>query len=160
MKKILYLLLALPFVGLTACNNDEELPNVTLQIETEGATEVDNVYYVIQGDVFEITSLTAVPVRQGAKASVANVFYTLDGRPYGASPIAPFGQKFDTTNLVTGTHKIGATMNVFEEGCTPAEAWMGFELVVVSNEDEIPFNPDQGTTTQGNTINVVPSIQS
>ena len=50
MKKILYaLLLALPF-ALSSCSNDDELPEVNISVDYSGATEVDGVYYVIEGE--------------------------------------------------------------------------------------------------------------
>ncbi|MCH5318238.1 MAG: hypothetical protein J1E38_00845 [Paramuribaculum sp.] len=156
MKKLLYLFIALPFFALTACSSDDELPDVTLNIEYEGAQKVDGVYYVTQGTPFEITQLTVTPNREGAKAGISNVVYALDGMPYGWTNEAPFSQEFATENLAPGEHVIEVSMNVLEVGCSPAQAYMTINLMVVENNDE---TPSTGTESQTNTVSVRPIIQ-
>ncbi len=147
MKKFIYLLLALPLLALTACSDDDDLPDVNLTTEYTGATSVDGVLYVVQGEPFVINSVTATPVREGKKAAVLNVTYGLDGWVVGSSVVAPFTVEFDTSVLELGKHILSLSMNIAEEGCEPAIGYYATTMQVVASADDIPTSSE--TETQG-----------
>lgn len=157
MKKWIYLLLALPFISLTACDSDDDLPDVNFNFEYEGATKIDNSLYLVQGDTFAITSLTVSPVREGKKVAVTNVSYSFDGWFIGNNSLPPFYEEFDTSEMGLGNHVLGLTMNVIEVGCSPATAYFGIDLVVVGSAEDIPAN---NNSTISNSISGKPTIRN
>ena len=50
MKKLLFLLIVLPFM-LVSCDDDEEMPNVDFKVEISGGKNVDGIIYVLKGDI-------------------------------------------------------------------------------------------------------------
>ena len=51
MKKLLYLLIALPLLAITACSHDDDdYPDVKIGFSYTGGTEVDGTLYAVQGD--------------------------------------------------------------------------------------------------------------
>lgn len=153
MKKILLSLLALPFIGMVSCNNDNELPDVTIHMEYEGAQQIDNEYYVSQGDIFQITQITVTPNRQGGKVGIGSVAYSFDGMPYAFTDVAPFAMDFPTENMTLGYHEIGVVMTVLEEGCSPAQAFTTVQIMITEpTGDENTPSEDQGAQTNVSVI--------
>lgn len=139
MKKLMFMLLALPFVALTSCDDDgSDLPDVSLEVEYTGATKADGTLYVVQGEPFAVSSVTAVPQREGAKAAIMSVTYGLDGWVVGATAASPFAIEFDTAEIQTGKHILSMTMGIAEEGCEPATGYYATTIMVVASAEEIP----------------------
>ncbi|MDE7476302.1 MAG: hypothetical protein K2M71_11800, partial [Duncaniella sp.] len=90
MKRLIYLLLVLPLLGLvSSCDDDKDLPQVSLSIDYTGATEEDGTIYVVQGDTLNVTALRAVPAEGTKAATLGVVAYFWDGIPQGRTAISP-----------------------------------------------------------------------
>lgn len=145
MKKFIYLLLALPLFALTACSDDDDLPDVNINVDYTGATMSDGAIYVVQGEPFAITSITATAVRPGKNAAVTNVTYGLDGWVVGTSVNSPFPAEFDTSTLEVGKHILSLSMIIAEEGCEIATGYFATTMYVVASSDELP-TPSESET--------------
>ncbi len=76
MKKLLYLLLILPFaLAVTSCNDDDNLPNVTVTMDFSNAATVDGTLYVAQTDTLMLNSIVTKAVDSNQSAVLANVKY-------------------------------------------------------------------------------------
>ncbi|ROT08179.1 hypothetical protein EEL49_06335 [Muribaculaceae bacterium Isolate-104 (HZI)] len=159
MKKIAFIFPALLMlaVGFASCSDDDELPMVDINTTYTGATMVDGTLYVLQDQPFEITSVAAVPLREGAKVGLTSVEYGLDGWVIGVTNISPFGVAFEPGTFEVGKHLLSMRMGIVEEGCSPAVGYYATDFVVVATAEEIP-EPSEGTE-QG-IINTHPSITS
>ncbi|MBD5241518.1 MAG: hypothetical protein HDS59_05505 [Barnesiella sp.] len=138
MKKILFFMSALLVFAFSSCSDDSDLPLVDIDTTCSGAVMVDGTLYVVQDSTFEITSVIAQPIREGKKAMVTSVVYSLDGWIIGSTDVAPFGVTFEPGTFSVGKHLLGMQMMIAEEGCTPAVGYYARDLVVVSSADEIP----------------------
>ena len=138
MKKILFFMSALLVFAFSSCSDDSDLPLVDIDTTCSGAVMVDGTLYVVQDSTFEITSVIAQPIREGKKAMVTSVVYSLDGWIIGSTDVAPFGVTFEPGTFSVGKHLLGMQMMIAEEGCTPAVGYYARDLVVVSSADEFP----------------------
>ncbi|MDE5838957.1 MAG: hypothetical protein K2H39_07875 [Paramuribaculum sp.] len=157
MKKVLLLMSAVLAFVFSSCSDESDLPLVEIDTACSGAVMVDGTLYVVQDSTFEITAITAEPIREGKKAAVTSVVYSLDGWIIGSTDVAPFGVTFEPGTFSVGKHLLGMQMVIAEEGCSPAVGYYANDLVVVSSVDEIPA----ATTPSGRgaSFKVHPSIQ-
>ncbi|MDE6090194.1 MAG: hypothetical protein K2G41_05785 [Duncaniella sp.] len=151
MKRIFYLLLMLPLLGFMAsCDDDKDLPQVTLSVDYTGGSEVDGVIQVTQGDTLNITALRAVPVEGTKAATLGVVEYFFDGIPQGRTAISPYPISINTTDLELGKHYLGVNATVLQVDKEVGFAVAQFTINVVANEN--PDQPGEGGD-QGGTIN-------
>lgn len=141
MKKYLLSLLALlPMaVMFSACSDENDLPDVDFNITYEGATNVDGVLYVVQGEPFEITGITVTNREEGKGAGISVAEYYWDYIYVGTNIQPPYGFRFDVTeNTPVGRHQLDIQSTVFAVDKTIANALCSFPVQVVSSADEIP----------------------
>ncbi|MBD5330935.1 MAG: hypothetical protein HDS00_03420 [Bacteroides sp.] len=155
MRILAAIFLPLAMFLLPSCSDENDLPDVDIDVTYTGATTVDGTLYVDQTQPFAISSVVATAVREGHKAGVTNVAYGLDGWVLGVSSNPPFAIEFDTSTLQTGRHLLTLTMTIAEEGCELATAYYATTIQVVASPEEIPSTDD----TQG-TFHAHPTIQA
>lgn len=140
MKKLLFLLLALPLLGLAvSCDDDDNLPKVDITFSYTNGTVVGSQVYVVKPDTLYIDGISVKAVNTDHEATIAGlVTYYVDGRmpglvasPYERIPIV-------TEGLSIGQHNLSVTMNVAEEGCALASAVAGVRFNVVADSTDIP----------------------
>ena len=148
MKRIFYLLLVLPLLGLvSSCSDDKDLPQVNLSIDYTGATEEDGTLYVVQGETLNVTALRAIP-EEGTKAATVGVAaYFWDGIPEGRTAISPFAISINTADMEVGQHYLGVNATVLQVDKEVGFAVTRFPIVIVANENEQPGDQDGGTIT-------------
>ncbi len=155
MRVLAAIFLPLAMLLFASCSDEKDLPNVDIDVTYTGATTVDGTLYADQTQPFAISSVTATPLREGAKAGIVNVAYGLDGWVLGVSSNPPFEIEFDTSTLQTGRHLLTLTMTVAEEGCEIATAYYATTIQVVATPDDIPSTAE----AQG-AIHAHPTIQA
>ena len=139
MKRLLYLLLMLPLLGfITSCDDDKDLPQVSLSLNYEGGTEENGIIYVVQGDTLEITGLRAIPDEGTKAATVTNVRYSFDGVPIGAYPVSPFEFSINTADLELGEHAIGVVATVLQVDKEVGFAVAQFPIKIVADDGQEP----------------------
>lgn len=162
MKKILYMLMAaLPFLGMSACSDDDkDLPDVDINIEYAGAKKINGTIYAVAGQNFEIQSVSCTALRQGKKAAITAVTYGMDGWVLGATNLSPFSITIDTSDLTPGKHVMSMSMIIAEVDCEIATGYLAFDLVVVPTEADLPeTTPDEDTSKGAGQFTSHPDIQ-
>lgn len=142
MKKFFSLgLLSLAMIfGFSACDDDDDLPNVSFAVNFEDATVVDGTIYVVQGETFEIESVTPINNDGNSRVEIGPVTYYWDYQPLGASAYKPYAFEITVSpNTGTGKHILELTCQVFAVDKSPARALMSYPVVVVASEDELPY---------------------
>ena len=141
MKKLLYLLMALPALLLaSSCSDDDSknLPDVSFQITYSGATDVDNILYVVQGDTLAIESIEVTPAPGTKPASLGATVYYWDYAPVGSTMIVPFGMDFVTENVPLGRHLLQIRTSVMQVDKAIAFAEFAYRIMVVESATDIP----------------------
>ncbi|MCH5214267.1 MAG: Ig-like domain repeat protein [Muribaculaceae bacterium] len=137
MKKLIYLLLLLPFAALTSCEKDDLAPfDMTLTLG--GVSQYDGNFYAVQGDEVTIENLTVDPVG-GKNTALSNVMFYIDGRPLWPTPWESVnGITFSTANLPAGTHTIGINGNLLQVDQSLQVFAVEYKLVVVDSDEGLP----------------------
>lgn len=152
MKKVLsLLLLALPMAfAFTSCDDDDDLPNVTMSITVENAVQQDGIIYVVQGDTLVIEGITVTNNEKGNAAITAATYYW-DYYRLGTNIVAPYGYAIVTTRTEDniegtplGNHLLEIQCPLLAEDKAVATALMVYKVCVVESADDIPAT---GTTT-------------
>lgn len=144
MKKLFYLLLALP-LALISCD-DNKLPDVDAYASFDGGTQVDDVYYVVKGNVLQVTGVTLV--NHGDKeATLGGVRYFWDYMPMATTVIAPYAINIETENMPVGNHLLSAEMPIYAVGYSICTGYIAKKIVIVEEEEDIPTvnTPDEST---------------
>lgn len=146
MKKLLYLLLALPLLAMISCSDDDkDLPDVSIGFSYSGATDVDGTLYNVRGDTLSIDSVFCTPAEGTKPAAIANVTYVFDGLPLGYTPISPFAIDILTSDVAAGRHTLTLEMTVLQEGKSIGTAWMPLPVAVVDTITDIPAGASPST---------------
>lgn len=149
MKKLLLALLALPMLAaFTACDSDDDMPQVDLSFDFANVKMVNGQAYVVAPDTFKITAINIKAIRPDHSATNGPVSYALNGVWVGTNPIAPFGITLVTTTapadstsfptLPVGKYTLTYSMPIYEEDCEIATGAGGLVINVVSDSTSIP----------------------
>lgn len=136
MKKLLYLLLLLPFSFITSCDKEEVAP-FDMTLTMSGVSMADNTFYTVAGDNVSIDNLE-VKSLGGTTTEVANVVYFLDGMALIGDPGFPFDGNFSTANIPAGRHTIGVSGYLLQEDHSLKNFAVNYPLVIVDNEEDLP----------------------
>lgn len=148
MKNFLYLLMALPVLfGLSSCSDDDDnsLPEVNLSVSYSGATNVDGVLYVVEGDTFTIDGITVTPVEGTKAATLGATTYYWDYAPVATTIIEPFGMQLNTTGIPEGNHLLQIRSSVYQVDKSVATAYMAYKVTIVGAADDIPQPSGSGS---------------
>ena len=142
MKKLFYLLIALPLF-MVSCSDDNDLPNVSITANFEGGTQVNGSYYVVQGDTLFVEGMTLENYGK-ENATIGGVRYFLDHLTLGSSIVAPYGITIITDNLPVGNHLLQAEMPIYAVGYSICTGYIAKKITIVSEASDIP----QATTPE------------
>lgn len=145
MKKFVYLLLcALPLFAATSCDDDNDLPDVDINIQISDAVFADGRIYAVAGTDFEIDGISVVNNEHGKSAIIPYANYYFDYQYIGQSVIEPYGYNiYLSEDIPAGNHLLEITMPVYAVDKSPAFAALAYEVVVVESADDLP---QTGTT--------------
>ncbi len=155
MKRFLYLLLALPLMGLMAsCSDDEkDLPDVTFSMDYSGATLVDGVLTIPQGNDLVINALSVTPAEGTKKATLGRVTYFIDAFPIYETIVDPYSVTISTQNLEVGRHVLQIRAGIFQVDKEAAFGVFSYPLEITEPvPDDTPGDNPGGTVTPDVTI--------
>ncbi len=153
MKKIHTLLLSAIAMavcaGFTSCEDDDDLPDVTLGITIEGGVfDDDGDIYVVQGDGLNVLSVNVQNNVPGQTAALANVSYYFDYKFIGTTNIPPFRCAGLTgTDTPVGDYDLDITCNVLAVDKEVATALLDYDIEVVPDASYLPANGTQTIVT-------------
>jgi hypothetical protein len=155
MRKFFVILMT---IGLTmafnACNDDDDLPDVTIDVQFTGAIHHNDTLYVALGDTIDFTSITVTNLEKGKKAVLGGATYFWDYYRIGATNLEPFAYSLYINPLTTiGTHSLEIICPVYAEDKSAADAYIYYNVLVVESQDDLP---DTGKTE----VVVSPSYKS
>ncbi len=136
MKKLFYLFLALPLL-FVSCDDDKDLPNVEIYATFDGGTQVDDVYYIVQGQELQVTGVTLVN-HDDKEASLGGVRYFWDYMPIGTTITQPYAITISTEEMPVGNHLLQAEMPIYAVGYSICTGFMAKKIAVVAEEEDIP----------------------
>ena len=144
MKKILsYMFIATMAVimGTMASCSKDELPNVkiTLDVNDETASVVNDTIYVQQGDTIKIDAVKITSLEEGKSAAINKVEYFWDGIPEPIFPVAPYPYIFpipEDAKLVN--HAIGLRCQVLVVDFPICFAYVEYPVKVIAKGEPLP----------------------
>lgn len=147
MKKIFsLLLLALPLIGFTSCDDDKDVPNVDFSVNIDGGTRQDGVVYVKQGTTLTVSSIEVSNKEQNKNAGIVRANYYWDYEYIGTSIEPPYGFEINISeNVPEGKHLLEIECPVLAEGYSPATSVISIPVVVEAADDQ----PAEGDTDNG-----------
>lgn len=132
---------------LSSCSDENDLPQVNINVNLDGVTEEDGVLYVVQGEPFKVISLTVTSLN-GNNSALTNVGYYWDGFLSAVTNISPFACEFDTAGLAPGNHSFQIKMTVLQVDKSVGISWVGYHVKVVEKAEDIP----SGSTHTGSIV--------
>ena len=151
MKKLLYLLLLIPFGFLASCQSDEDLPQVTIDVTFDNVAYENGVLYVVQGEEWGVQSIS-VKSLNGENTTLANVGYSLDNTTIDFSNVAPYSISFDSALMPIGTHLLDIGFNVLQVNKPISNGVISYYVKVVESADQIPNGVLPGEQVLSSTI--------
>lgn len=147
-KKLIYILFAVPLMMLSACSDDDDMAQVDLTFQLSGVTLVDDTFYTISGETVSVDGVVAKSLTSDP-ATIQRVQYTLDGFRLPIELDNPFGTEFSTTDFGLGTHRLGMSGVVLQEDKTITEVAVQMPLKIVESIEDLPEGaPQIGTYTK------------
>ena len=138
MKKVLYLLMALPLFFASCDDDDNDFPRVKIGIDVSGCQVVDGVIYVVQGDTISVDSLNVVAVDGKTKVAIAAVNYYWDRMYVDTNVIPPFQFSIDTGKAMIGRHLLHMRCSLLAVDYPPVIAHLDYPVRIVASPQDIP----------------------
>lgn len=148
MKKILYLLLALPFaLGFASCSDDDDLPNVTVTMNFSNAVAQDGIIYVAEADTLYLNSIDTKAMASNQSAVLTNILYYWNYVPtpnltWGSYPLAiPIAKMPLSSN---GNNILGMEATLLETDKSIAYTNIRVPIKVVPTVEDLPAGTAPG----------------
>lgn len=151
MKKLLYLLLVLPFaMMISSCSSDKDLPNVDITMSFDNAAVKDGVVYVLDNETFSITGLTTKAVDSNQQSAIVNVCYFWNGIPAPGLTWSSFPMEINMAEMPQpedGENILGLRATLLETDKSIAYTAINVPIVSVESEEDLPAGLTLGEAT-------------
>lgn len=151
MKKLLYLLLVLPFaLAFTSCNNDDDLPDVNIALNFDNAVVNDGALYVVATDTLEITNIVTTPVEGTKAATLANLRFYWNYLPAPALTWSNYPIKVPMADMPLaskGANVLGFAATLLQVDKSIAYTNFNVPVVAVASAEELPDGQQPGPVT-------------
>lgn len=136
--------------ALASCSNDDDLPEVKIDISFSRASEDNGVLYVMKGNDLSIDALTVTPLNNGKKATLGATAYYWNYQYLGSTVVEPFGLTIDTADMPVGEYVLQINTTVFQVDKSVGVAYFTYPVVIVESAADLPegVNPDEGGTLE------------
>lgn len=142
MKKLFYLLLALPFAMMvSSCTNDNDLPNVDVTVAFDNAAVENGTVYAVEDSVLQITGITTKAVDSNKNSALVNILFYWNNIP---APGLTFGSYPLEINLAQvplvkdGANKLSLNGKLLEVDKSMANFYLNIPVVVVDSVQNLP----------------------
>ena len=151
MKKLLYLLLVVPFAMMvSSCSNDNDLPNVNITMTFDNAAAQEHTLYVVQDSVFSITGLTTQTVGSDKQSAIVNVRYFWNGYPAPGLTWAGLPMEINMATMPvtqSGNCLLGINATLLEVDKSMANCSLDIPIKVVESVEDLPDGLTLGPVT-------------
>lgn len=151
MKKLLYLLLVIPFaMMISSCSDDNDLPNVNITMSFDNAAVKDGTVYVLADDAFSITGLSTKAVDSNQQSAIVNVKYFWNGIPAPGLTWSSFPMDINMEEMPLvekGDNVLGLQATLLETDKSMAYTAINVPIVAVENEEALPEGMTLGEAT-------------
>lgn len=151
MKKLLYLLLVIPFaMMISSCSDDNDLPNVNITMSFDNAAVKDGKVYVLADDAFSITGLSTKAVDINQQSAIVNVKYFWNGIPAPGLTWSSFPMDINMEEMPLvekGANVLGLQATLLETDKSMAYTAINVPIVAVENEEALPEGMTLGEAT-------------
>ena len=148
MKKLLYLLLVLPFAMMvSSCSNDNDLPNVDITMSFDNAVVKDGTVYVLQGEEFSITGLTTKAVDSNQQSAIVNVRYFWNGYPAPGLTWSNFPMEINMAEMPqpeSGNNILGLNATLLETDKSMSYCTLRIPIKAVEKVEDLPDGQELG----------------
>ncbi len=142
MKKLLYLLLVLPFaMMITSCSNDKDLPNVDITMSFDNAVVKDNSLYVVKDSVFSLSGITTKAVDSNQQSAIANIRYFWNGYPAPSLTWSGLPMEINMAEmplLSSGNCVLGLNATLLETDKSLSYCFLDVPINVVEKVEDLP----------------------
>ena len=142
MKKLLYLLLVLPFaLMISSCSSDDDLPDVKVTMSFDNAAVKDGSVYVVKTDTLKITNIETKALNSDKAAALVNVDYFWNGIPAPGLTFSNFPLNIPMEKLPlveSGANILGMRATVLEVDKSMAYCMIRIPVVAVDSADDMP----------------------
>lgn len=147
MKKLYFLLLAIPMLLLASCSDDKDFPEFKVKVDISGQTAVteNGVIQIAQGQQLTIDAIT-ISETSAKEITFGGATYYLNYVIQGTNIIPPYGMAFSTADLNPGKYLLQIYMPVYAVDYPISEAILSYVIEVTSPEDA-PATQAAVTTT-------------
>lgn len=149
MKKLLYLLLVLPFaLAFSSCSNDDDLPDVNVNISFDNVVAKEGAIYVVETDTVKITNIETRAVDTNQPAVLANMrfYWNYVSAPALTWSNFPIKIPMEDMPLVSkGANVLGINATVLQVDKTMAYASIRIPIVAVEKVEDLPDGQQPGT---------------
>lgn len=148
MKKLLYLLLLLPFtLAMTSCNDDDNLPNVTVTMDFGNAAVKDGVIYVAQNENLLLNNIVTKAIDSNQSAVLANVKYYWNYVPAPSLTWSPLPMEIPIAQMPlseSGNNLLQLDATLLETDKSIAYANIAIPIKVVPTVEDLPDGMQPG----------------
>lgn len=139
--KLFMLLFALPLLGIAYSCDDNDKPDVRVNVTSTNAI-VDGTIYVVYPDSLHITGVNVYPAEGVDKATGRGpVFFSFNGLPCGPGNLDGAITIALDSAFVGGTYLLDMTMDVYQDDRSLATCWATMPVKVLADSTELPAAP-------------------
>ncbi|MCM1005135.1 MAG: hypothetical protein NC402_02435 [Prevotella sp.] len=136
--------LAMPFL-FTACNDEDNYPNVYFNFDERGGVQHDGALYIQNGDSICMDRINVAVDKSTPTSLITACGYYWDGNFVGPGFAPDFGRKFFVYNQPLGRHVLSVKMQVAAEGYSLATYITNFPVIIVPESADINSINTDGT---------------
>lgn len=142
MKKLLYLLLVLPFtMMISSCSSDNDLPNVDITMSFDNAVVKEGVVYVVADQTLSVTGLTTKAVDSNQQSAIVNVRYFWNGIPAPGLTWSGFPMEINMAEMPlveSGNNVLGLNATLLETNKSMSYCTLNIPIKTVAADTDLP----------------------
>lgn len=147
MKKLYFLLIALPMLLFASCSDDKDFPEFKVKVDISGQTAVtDNgIIQVAQGQQLSIDAVT-IAESSAKEITFGGATYYWNYIMQGTNIIPPYGMTFTTADLLPGKYLLQIYLPVYAVDYPVNEAVISYVVEIIEPTDAPQVQADVTTT--------------